>query len=132
MPVLIRDLQADDYAVLVDWWTKAGELAPPGRFLPIGSSFIAEIDGKPALAVTLYLPNGPVAWIDHFIGNPEMAGKARRRATKKLLTHLENLARDLGYERVFCMATNDRLKSYYQELGFSLTASNIFTFIKEL
>lgn len=132
MAIVIRPYIPRDYAVLFDWWEQIGEKAPPERYLPVGSTFIAEIDGVPSLSVTVYLPNGPVAWIDHFIGNPEVDTKKRRMATKRLLTHLEREAKALGYERVFCMATNDRLKSYYEKLGFSLTASNIFTFIKEL
>jgi N-acetylglutamate synthase-like GNAT family acetyltransferase len=101
--------------------------------MPADSSYILEIDNKPALAGSLYYSNSEnFCMIDNFVGNPDLAGAERRAATRKFLDRAEALAKERGYRRLFCMTTQDGPVEYYKRLGFQVTGQGVTTLIKEL
>lgn len=110
-----------------------GEPAPSDAMLPLDSTFVLEHEGKPFLAVTMYLTNSKeFCMLDNFIGNPELSGPLRRDFTRLLLNYCEGVAIALGYKKIFCMATNEKLAAYYEGLGFTPTCNTVTTFIKTL
>lgn len=121
-----------DWKMISRWWEASKEIGPTRDMLS-GSTYILEFNKTPALCVTLYLLNAKAfAIVENFIGNPEVDKKVRRELTPILLAHLEQQAREHGYNRLFCMGAKDKLKSYYQDLGFVKTLDNVTTFIKEI
>ncbi len=116
------------------WWQPSPEgVIPTPEMMPPDSTFICLYEGMPALSVTMYLTNTPeFCMVDNFIGNPEMRGPLRRELTKELLAYVEYIAQGLGYKKIFCMASNERLASYYGELGFNKTLSGVTTFTKDV
>lgn len=125
-------MQPGDYTVICSWYEAIGQTAPKQDYFPQMSTFIAEIDGVRALSVTLYTMSVPMGWVDNFIGEPLLRGSMRRMATRVLLQHLEEFAKALNYEKLFCMTTQERLRSYYEEMGFVVARTNVSTLIKEL
>lgn len=132
MSITIRPYKKEDWEMVAWWWNTSGEVSPLETMMPLDSSFIAEIDGVPALAVCLYLTNTPeVAYVENFIGNPELKGVSRVSASHVLLDHISKFASDLGYKRILCMTEKDVLKNHYQKLGFTKTLDGVATFVKE-
>lgn len=121
-----------EYDTILSWWKAAGELPPGITDLP-PATFVCEINRIKAVCVSLIPWEGsPIAGLEFFIGNPNLAGELRQEATRTLLEHCEMEARARGKRRLFCMAPNDALNYYYERLGFRTTCRSISTLIKEL
>lgn len=130
---MIRNYQASDWMLVSDWWAQSGEIGPLPTMMPIDSSFVAEVHGKPALAVAVYLTNSPeIAYCENFIGNPEFRGSERRLAAQHLSEHVANFVRGRGYKRLICMTEKPVLMGRYKELGFSPTLSGVTTLVRVL
>lgn len=130
--ITIRNYVKKDWPMVFSWWDMQKEFAPLETMMPLDSSFIAELDGNPALAVCLYLTNTPeVCYVENFVGNPEFEGFSRQDATKVLLDHISNFAHGLGYKRLLCMSEKTALKSHYENIGFKRTLDGVATFVKE-
>lgn len=131
MAITIRHYKSSDWKMVEKWWGLSGELAPEPEMMPTESSFIAEVDGCPALAVALYLTNTPsLAYAENFIGNPEVKGPKRSQAAHVLSDHIAAFAYSKGYRRILCMTEKPVLKSRYMELGFTPTLDGITTFVR--
>lgn len=131
MMITIRAYKDDDYEMIKTWWDRAGEVGPLPGMMPLDSSFIASIDGIPALAVCLYLTNTrEISYVENFIGNPVMKSLKRREATIVLLDHITRFARDLGYKRMICMSEKPVLAQHYKSIGFTPTLSGVTTFVR--
>lgn len=131
--ISIRNYRKEDWAMVESWWAHASEISPVPGMMPEESSFIAEVDGIPALAVTVYLTNTPeIAYVENFIGNPAVKGGSRREASVLLSHHIAGFARGRGYRRLLCMTEKPKLMDRYQELGFSPTLSGVTTLVRVL
>lgn len=131
--ITIRPYRNEDFAEIQSWWAAAGEVAPLPGMMPEESSFIAEIDGVPALAVAIYLTNTPeLAYIENLIGNPILKGPDRQQAMKFLVGHFCQFAKSHGHKRLLCMTEKDKLVSRYSELGFSPTLGGVTTLVRSL
>lgn len=130
MKFQIRNLQAHEVESVIQWY--GNDPVPTPDMMPLESTFICEIDSVPALCVTLYLTNGPLAYIELFIGNPDKRGPLRREATQALVNHFEHFAREKGYTKLLCLAPNESLRRYYQRLGYTLTLDSVSALLKEL
>lgn len=131
MNTQIKQFQSDNYQMIKSWWDCAKEVAPELNMLP-RTSYIMYHNQLPILSVSLFITNGPLAWVDNYIGNPEFKGEVRKQCGKLLLNHLEEVAKLNGKDRLFCMSVNDKTSKRYVELGFTKTCSNVSTFTKEL
>jgi len=130
--ITVRPYKKEDWQMIKSWWDHAKEFAPIEEMMPLDSSFIAEINGRPALAVCLYLTNIPTAaYVENFIGNHEFRGQLRNDATIILLDHLGKFAKSLGYKILVCMTEKPILKAYYEKIGFTKTLDGVATFAKE-
>lgn len=132
MNFTIRDIDESDRVIIEDWYRKIGEPPPPRGLMPDGSTFVCDIDGVLALSVSVGLSNFEAAHVESFIGNPALGGETRRRGTEILLRHLEDFARGMGYKRLWCMAPNERLRDYYEKIGFADSGYRVFVLKKEL
>jgi hypothetical protein len=131
--VLIRPYKATDFPLVKSWWNAANEVAPLPEMMPEDSSFITEIDGRPVLAVTVYLTNSKaIAYTENFIGDPEYKGSSRREAASMLSDHIATFAKERGYQNLLCIASTQKLVGRYEELGYVKTLENVSTFVRRL
>lgn len=129
----IRSYREADYPTIHSWWKAQNEVAPNPGMMPADSSFILEVDGRPTIAVCLYLTNTKeICYVENFVGNPNCELSSRREGTRLLLAHLKEFATQHGYLRLLCLAHAPKLKSYYQEIGFTPTLDNVMGFSLEL
>lgn len=127
----IRPYFAEDWNEILAWWKASGETPPLPTMMPLESSFVAEVDGRPALAVALYLTNTPeLAYVENFIGNPQAKGVARREAAYALSHHIANFAKGRGFRRLMCLTEKPALKTRYMELGFHPTLGGVTAFVR--
>lgn len=131
MDIVIRKFEFADYELTKAWWAHYQEQGPEISMVP-ETSYMMLIGNKPILSVGLFLTNGPIAWIDNYIGNPDLEGSVRKECGDVLLKHLEEVAKMNCKDRMFCMSMNEKTSKRYIELGFIKTASNISTFIKPI
>jgi hypothetical protein len=133
MITTIRPYRESDWPTIEGWWIASGETPPLPTMMPLESSFVAEIDGKPALAVTVYLTNTPeVAYTENFIGNPKLRGSERTSAAVILSNHIAEFAKAKGFKRLLCMTEKWALRARYQQLGYEPTLSGVTTFVRSL
>jgi hypothetical protein len=129
----VRHYNKTDFPMISEWWNKHKEMGPTEEMLPEESTFICELNGTPLTAITLYLTNSKeFCMLDNFIGNPAFRGEDRKEASKLIIEYAENLAKDLGYKSIFCMALNDSLSDYYEFFGYKKRLNNVSTLNKEL
>lgn len=131
MHITIKQYKSDDYELVKSWWSSANEIAPAANMIP-DTSYVLYLSDTPILAVSLYLTNSPLAWVDNFVGNPESKGHQRKECGHVLLSHLEKIAKEEGKSRLFCMSMNEKTSKRYEEMGFQNTCSGIFTFVKDM
>lgn len=131
--IAVRPYRESEFRMIEAWWHEQNEVAPLPSMMPIDSSFIAEIDGKPALAITIYLTNcKEVAYLENFVGNPAMKGSDRRVASHILLDHVQKFAKARGFRNLLCMAHKPQLERRYVELGYRQTLGGVSTFLRNL
>ena len=130
--IKIRTYQKSDFKMVCSWWIDSKEVGPNEGMMPLESSFIAEIDDIPALAVTVYLTNSKeVAYTENFIGNPKVKGDKRKEAAIVLSDHIFNFVKSYGYKRLMCMTEKPILVSRYKELGYFPTLSGLTTLVRD-
>jgi hypothetical protein len=133
MSFTIRPYSKTDFAMLDQWWRTSGELGPLETMIPPESTWVLEIDKRPALSVSVIRTNvREYCYVENFIGNPELKGPLRKEATLSLLQYIQNYARERGYRRMLCLAHRGPLKARYQEIGFTQTLDNVASFSKEI
>ena len=130
--LMIRNYSHSDYGMIKQWWEEAQQCVPPEHHMPEESSFVLELDGVPSLAVSLYMTNVDIAWVDNLIGNPKMKGEDRKKAVKVLLDRLEEFCKSKGKRVLFCMSLSDATTRRYEQLGFLKSQNGVSTFIKEI
>lgn len=129
--ITIRNYSNTDYPMIESWWLECGEIAPLPGMMPEESSFVAEIDGVPALAIALYTTNTfELAYLENFIGNPAMRGEVRQKAASELVEHTVADAKRRGYKRLMCMTEKSILTSRYSQLGFYPTLCGVTTLVR--
>lgn len=126
----IRLYKKEDYNMIANWWIAANEPPPPTEIMADDSTFILEIDGRPMISVMLLMTNTKLAWVTSFVKNPEF--KNSKEASKAIITHAENFAKEKGYTTTLMFAYTDKLKKRYQELGYINSANNISSFVKRI
>lgn len=128
---MIRNYKDSDFEMLCSWWHDDGQAAPGRSILP-ETTYVLEIDGIPALSLSLFTTNAKgMCYFENFIANPNLKHE-RKGAAKELMSYVENKAKELGFERIVCFARTEKLGQYYEKLGMTETLSDLRSYVKEL
>lgn len=128
----IRQYEETDYPLLLSWWKNSGLAVPPKDAIP-ATTWIAEFNSVSAVALSLHcLNNKEFAFLDFFIGNPELDNDMRKEASSSLVNFVELKAKNLGYKKLFCLSFIPKLKQYYEQFGYARTYDDISSFMKEI
>lgn len=127
----IRSYQDRDHEMLTSWWHEARETAP-GKSLMPATSWILEIEGIPALSISLITTNVKgLCYLENFIGNPNLPS-LRKGCSQIIVDHAINEAKKLGFERVICFSYKDKVGKHYEKLGMTPTLSGLSSYVKEI
>lgn len=119
--------------MLDSWWRQYDEPGPLPTMVPAESTWVLELDNRPALAVSLIYTNiSEYCYVENFIGNPELKGVQRKVGGHHLLKYISEVARARGYRRLLCLGYKNAVKRRYLELGFKSTLDNLSSFVKEV
>lgn len=116
-----------DYETLSTWWTGYDFPVVPKECLPENGLII---DGL--CAGFIYKTDSNIAIMEWIIGNKEADSGARKAALEDLIKSLTDMARSLGYKRVFSMVKHPNLIQLYKENGFLESDTNMTHFVGRL
>ena len=124
--LLIRPFQTEDEDALVALW-KMCELTVPwnnphkdiARKLQVQPElFLVGILGNSLIATVMGGYEGHRGWINYLAVHPDFQGK---KYGQEIMISVETLLREMGCPKINLQIRrgNDRIKSFYQKLGFS-------------
>jgi N-acetylglutamate synthase-like GNAT family acetyltransferase len=124
--------------MIIRFLNKKTELAEINGWLPFevkfkdlpGHTFAVEHKNEIIAIGALRLMEGDVCFIDSFATKQEVQGKLRHQALEGLLTTLFELAKTLGFKRVFATTVEDCIVTRAEKHGCTLTNQRVLT--KEL
>jgi hypothetical protein len=119
--VFIRKYEHDrDYEDVKSWFThlkKRVKGCPTKDMLSL-DGYITEYYNQKVCAGWLYTTNSNIAMIEFVIANPDVKTDIRKESLKKLLTHLEALAKTKGYEILLIITSNKGYSRTLSSYGF--------------
>lgn len=120
MSTSIRQYNSTDYKEIASWLD-----FPINEQTLNNSTFILEIDNVPAYCLTVYFTNSKeLALIENFAGNPKLK-EERKPYSQVLWVYLEDLAKELGYKQIICLAKEKKLSEKYESFGYSRIMNNV-------
>lgn len=129
--VSINKFLPQDYPMIKSWWDCTDEPCAPIEFFP-ETTYIASVNGVPAVSAILVVSNTPICWMTAPIGNPDLKGKSRQEAFTKLIKYLGETAAKLNKKVLFTMNSKPKLINRFKELGFIPTHNNMTFFAKRV
>src|ERR1017187_9212913 len=86
---------------------------------PKDSTFIAEIDNKPGLIMSLYLTIcGNFSFVENGFGNPDLKGPKRKEAFSEMMLFLERLSKDLNYGSFIFWTYEPKITQKHKDFGY--------------
>lgn len=129
-----RVLTTADYSTLSKWWKDWGWEVPPKDFLPENGTggIMVEKEGEPICAGFIYFTNSKICWSEFVISNMKASGKDRGLGVKKLLTAINDIARNKGFKYVYTIVADGSLYNTYKKLGFMDGSKNMNELVLKL
>ena len=129
---MIRAYKSTDYALIKGWCeTKGISTLTPYTLPP--TTYLFEHEGEPVVSVSLIAPNSKeIAYLEYFIASPAFKSNKRREMSQSLIKYVEGVARDMGYNKLTCLAPNVALSEYYESFGYSPNLSGLTLLVKEI
>ena len=95
----------------------------PADFLPVDSTFIMEIDGRPAYCVPIFLTNANRVYLDDLISDPDLTKEKRQGALAEFQKFVEKWVADKGFDLIFEEflrdLEGDKALRVYQEMAWN-------------
>lgn len=106
-----------DYQEYSSWFSHLGYDAPSKPMLStLGFTVHKDID---ICSGFLYISNSSLAYIEFVIANPKAKREDRKESVRKLLTHLQDVAKSKGYEIIMIItATPGFSKNLVENFGY--------------
>ena len=122
MKLQLRVLQESDWETLSSWWKWWKWPEMNKDLLPLNGcgGLMVYKEETPIMAGFLYLSNSKVAWMDWIVSNPEYKEKDRKEALELLISSLEEVARQQGYNIVLSITRNKSLIQSHEKLGYTV------------
>tara|TARA_R110002020_G_scaffold260526_3_gene474771 strand:+ start:5741 stop:6142 length:402 start_codon:yes stop_codon:yes gene_type:complete len=130
----IRKLTESDYETLEKWW-KAWKWPPIEKdFLPENGTggFVIEKEGIMIVAGFVYITNSKAVLLEWIISNPDYKENDRDMAITVLITSVEKIVKDWGYNYIFTIGRNKSLISKHKKLGWQVDEKPSHEIVKKL
>lgn len=130
----IRKLTESDYETLEKWW-KAWKWPPIEKdFLPENGTggFVIEKEGVMIVAGFVYITNSKAVLLEWIISNPDYKENDRDMAITVLITSVEKIVKDWGYNYIFTIGRNKSLISKHKKLGWQVDEKPSHEIVKKL
>ncbi len=130
----IRKLTESDYETLEKWW-KAWKWPPIEKdFLPENGTggFVIEKEGVMIVAGFVYITNSKAVLLEWIVSNPDYKENDRDMAITVLITSVEKIVKDWGYNYIFTIGRNKSLISKHKKLGWQVDEKPSHEIVKKL
>lgn len=130
----IRKLTESDYETLEKWW-KAWKWPPIEKdFLPENGTggFVIEKEEVMIVAGFVYITNSKAVLLEWIISNPDYKENDRDMAITVLITSVEKIVKDWGYNYIFTIGRNKSLISKHKKLGWQVDEKPSHEIVKKL
>ena len=130
----IRKLKESDYDILVEWW-KAWNWPPIEKeFLPDNGTggFVIEKEGTMIVAGFVYVTNSKAVLFEWVVSNPEYKESDRDLAIINLITSVEKIVKEWGYNFIFTIGRTKSLIEKHRKLGWHVDDTPSYEIIKKL
>lgn len=127
----IRNYKKEDFKLIKSWWASVGQYGPTEKQMPEESSFILELNNKPVLAVSAYLTNTDVAYIENLITDPSFKDN-RKVYTNAIMDYIFKFVQLNGYKYAVGFTTHEKLVKRNLNMGFDKAVNNLYLLAKEL
>lgn len=122
----IRPYTHNDFKMIQSWHKES----PEKEQLPLESSFILEKNDVPVVCISVFLTNTNICYMENMIANPEI--KDRKDATKAIMEHAWNFAKDKGYKYAVGFTKHESLAKRHLQMGWQKKFNNIIILGQEL
>lgn len=116
--MIAREIQAQDYEVVTEWWKRHEWPVLAPNFLPDLGVMVCDDNGRQLCVEYLYLSNGTdIAWAEWLTINPDLDKETRNKAIQLCIKSISDIADEAGLV-LFTSIKNDKLKSRLLENGY--------------
>jgi len=123
-----RNIQEDDYSILVDWWKWHRFPAPPREILPdnISDGIMVSVNGENVCAGFVYrTSSSSLFWCEWIVSSYKIRDKeVRKKAISNLIEAIKFLANEMGAKVIYTSLINPLLKQAYLDSGFVVGSSS--------
>ncbi len=129
----IRPYKAADFDVIHAWWIQSGQNPPsPGCMIEDGT-FVAEINGEPALSLTvLKTQSKQIALFEGYIAKPGLEKGLRNEAGAQLWERCYQYALEHGYRNAIVYSGKPQLTARYEKLGMTRSLEGLSALYRRL
>lgn len=114
--------------MLTKWCQAYDEVAPIASTIsPL--SYILEVDGVPALFISVITTNVSWAYLENYCGNPEFKG-VRQEAVQHFIKHLQATAKEHGHDALVTFSYKPKLSKAFEAYGFTKVVDGLTAFCK--
>ena len=115
----VRQVTAEDYTCINEWYSQRKELRPKSILLPNGGldGFIIEKNNKPIAVIYLYLTNSKMGYMDFLISDPNYKNKDKYNMIMELQDACTEALLRKGCRIVWAMTSYDHLAEMAGKMG---------------
>ncbi len=138
----VRKIEQKDFKELSDWWQfwwrndiqYKDMLDPSSGFFPAGGEggYIIEKNNESIAAGFLWLTNSKQAFFGYMVSNYKYKQDDRQYAMDLLITTVEKIAKELGYNYIFTITRNIYMQDKHTKLGWEPAKGPSMELIKKL
>lgn len=134
MELKVRALQEEDWDTLQSWWKLWKWPEMNKDLLPFNGcgGLMVYKDDVLITAGFLYLSNSKVAWLDWIISSPSYKEKDRREALELLISSLEEVGKQQGYDIIISIARHKGLINTHKKLGYTIDENPSYEISKKI
>lgn len=118
----------DDYPMVCKWWESWGWPCIPEESLP-SIGVVIESDNTPVSAAWIYRTDSNMCLLEWFISSKETTKQQRKGSVEALIKASTEMAKSLGFSRVFCSVRNANLMKKLENSGFAKTENEMTNYI---
>jgi hypothetical protein len=134
MELKVRALVESDLEILHEWWKAWGWPPVTKDLLPLNGLGGLMVYKHETLITAgfLYLTNSKVAWLEWIVSNPDYRESDRKDCIKLLISSLEEIGRQQGYNIILSVGRNQSLLEIHRTLGYTVDEKPSYEITKKI
>jgi len=120
---------SEDYGMIKSWWEGHDAPVVPEHGLS-RTGLIAYSGDKPVAAAWLYSTDSSVAFLEHFVSNPDATNRERSKGMNGLIGAFFGIADELKVSKLFGMVKPKSLVRRSVSAGANIVEENIYLLVR--